>query len=290
MIVLTLSRNFFMSAKNLSIHPTAIVAEGAKVAADVKIGAYAVIGENVSLGEGTQVNAHAVIDGYTTIGKNNVIFQFSSVGSVPQDLKYRGEASRLEIGDNNIVREYVTLQPGTEKGCMVTRIGDGNLFMVGSHVGHDAQIGNQNVFANYCSLAGHVTVGNRVTVGGLSGIHQFVRIGDLAILGAGAMVAQDIPPYCLAQGDHAKLLGLNRVGLNRAGFSSADIVRLRKLFRLLIWPFKDESGKTLTMAQRIALHSESFADLAAAQAFIAFLKEESSRGIAAINRKKSEEE
>lgn len=272
------------------IHPSAIVADGAKVAAGVKIGAYAVIGENVSLGEGTQVNAHAVVDGYTTIGKNNVIFQFASVGSVPQDLKYRGEASRLEVGDNNIIREYVTLQPGTEKGCMVTKIGDGNLFMVGTHVGHDALIGNQNVFANYCSLAGHVVVGNKVTIGGLSGIHQFVRIGDLAIMGAGAMVAQDIPPYCLAQGDHAKLLGLNKIGLNRAGFQSTELSRLRKLFRQVLWPRKNEDGVSLSMSQRIEECQADYSDFEAARQFIEFIKAAGSRGIASVNRKKTEED
>lgn len=217
----------------LEIHSTAIVHANAKIGQGTSVGPYSVIGEHVSIGCGNRIGSHVVIEGYTNLGDENQVYQFASVGSAPQDLKYKGEASRLEIGNKNIIREYVTLQPGTANAGMLTRIGDGNLFMACSHVGHDAQIGNGNVFANSAALAGHVEVGNRVTVGGMVGVHQFVRIGDLSLLGAGAMVAKDIPPFCMAQGDRAKLIGINRVGLERAGFQSDEIVKLRAIYREL---------------------------------------------------------
>lgn len=273
------------------IHSTAIVDANAKIADNVSIGAYSIIGPHVSIGAGTKIGPHVVIDGHTKIGENNQIFQFASLGSTPQDLKYKGEPSELHLGDNNTIREYVTLQPGTQTGCMISKIGSNNLFMVGSHVGHDAIVGDSNVFANYCCLAGHVTIENRVTIGGLSGIHQFVRVGQLSILGAGAMVAQDVPPFCIAQGDHARLLGINKVGVSRAGYSSQEITHLRKLYRQLFWSKKidregsdRESGST-TLSKRIEDMEQQLSGFKAGALMIEFLKSETKRGVASANRR-----
>lgn len=232
------------------IHPTAIVSEKAVIGAECTIGPYSVIGPKVVIGAGTSVGSHVVIEGITHIGKENKIFQFASIGAIPQDLKYHGEESTLEIGDRNIIREYVTLQPGTQGGGMHTTIGNSNLFMANSHVGHDCRLGNFNIIANSVAIAGHVTVGDGVTLGGLCGIHQFVRLGDYALLGAGAMVNKDVPPYCLAQGDRAKLAGINRVGLERRGFSNEDIRTLKNLYRELfltegLWRERIEKAKQL---------------------------------------------
>lgn len=213
------------------IHSTAIVHPQAELGMDVSIGAYSIIGPNVLIGDASVVGPHAVIDGNTTLGKQNRVFQFASVGSVPQDLKYKGEASVLVIGDRNIIREYVTLQPGTLGGGMRTSIGDGNLFMASSHVGHDSVVGNGNVLANSVALAGHVTVGSHAVFGGMVGVHQFCRIGDYALLAGGSMVGQDIPPYVIAQGDRAVLRGINVVALKRAGFCEADIAYIKRLYR-----------------------------------------------------------
>ena len=216
-----------------AIHPTAIIAEGAKLAADVRVGAYAVIGPEVRIGRGSTVGPHAVVDGRTTIGELNRIFQFASVGAEPQDLKYRGEESRLEIGNRNIIREFATLNPGTAGGGMVTVLGDDNLLMNYAHVGHDSRIGSHCVFANSAALAGHVTVEDHAIVGGLAAIHQFVRIGESAILGGGAMVVHDVPPFCSATGDRARLRGLNVVGLRRRGFTAQQVRTIKRAYRLL---------------------------------------------------------
>lgn len=219
------------SSQAVTIHPTAIVSEGAQIGAGSVIGAYSIIGPKVVIGAGSKIGPHVVIEGNTRIGDDNIIFQFASIGSAPQDLKYQGEDSLLEIGDRNKIREYVTLQPGTKGGGMRTSIGSDNLFMANSHVGHDSRIGNGNVLANSSAIAGHVEIGSGVTLGGLTGVHQFVRLGDLSILGAGSMVNKDVPPFCIAQGDRAHLFGINKVALERKGFSADDIARLRQLYR-----------------------------------------------------------
>lgn len=213
------------------IHPTAIVAPGAVLGAGTIVGPYTIIGPHVRVGERCRIGPHVVLDGYTTLGAENIIFQFASVGAPPQDLKYRGEPSTLVLGDRNIIREYVTLQPGTTNGGMATTIGHGNLFMANSHVGHDSHLGDGNVIANSAAIAGHVRILDRVTIGGLCGIHQFVTVGDQAIIGGGAMVSQDIPPYTMAQGDRAKLIGLNKIGLERHGMAPEAISRLKRLYR-----------------------------------------------------------
>jgi UDP-N-acetylglucosamine acyltransferase len=206
---------------------------GAELDGGVEVGPYAVIGPKVRIGKATWIGPHAVIEGNTTIGRENRIFQFASVGAIPQDLKYSGEESSLVIGDHNIIREFATLNPGTTGGGMVTLVGDHNLFMVYSHVAHDCQIGNYTVVANSANLGGHVVLEDYVRVMALVGIHQFVRVGESAILGAGAMVPLDVPPYCNATGDRARLFGLNLVGLKRRGFSASQIAVLKKAYRTL---------------------------------------------------------
>jgi len=215
------------------VHPTAIVDARAEIDGDVQIGPYCVIGAGVRIGKGCQVHSHAVISGRTTLGEGNVVFPFASIGDTPQDLKYKGEPSELLIGNRNTIREYVSLNPGTTGGGMVTRVGDQNLLMMQCHIAHDCLLGDRNVVANGATLGGHVVIEDFVIVGGLVGIHQFVRIGTGAILGAGSMVSKDVPPYCNATGDRAKLHGLNLEGLKRRGFDRTVIALLRKAYRIV---------------------------------------------------------
>ncbi len=214
------------------IHATALVHPAAKIAPGVQIGPYSIIGENVTIGEGTVVGPHVVIDGHTTLGKSNRIFPFASLGSAPQDLKYKGEASTLEIGDGNQIREYVTMNPGTEGGGMVTRIGNQNLLMVSVHIAHDCIIGNRNIFANGATMAGHVIVEDDAIIGGMAGVHQFARVGRGAMMSGGTLAPLDIPPYCIAQGDRAQLFGLNVIGLRRRGFTSEQVRALKQAYKL----------------------------------------------------------
>ena len=217
----------------MSVHPTAIVAPGARLHASVEVGPYAVIGPQVEIGAGTTVGPHAVIDGRTRLGERNKVFQFASVGAPPQDLKYAGEDSALEIGNENLIREFTTLHKGTTGGGGVTRIGDRNLFMAYAHVAHDCQVGNGCVLANAATLGGHVEVGNHVILGGLAAVHQFARIGQHAFVAGGAMVVMDVPPFCTAQGDRAELAGINSIGLARHGFSEEQIGRVKEAYRIL---------------------------------------------------------
>ena len=214
------------------LHPTAVIDPKAELASDVEVGAYAVIGSGVKIGKGSKIKSHALIEGRTTLGQGNIVFPFASVGSVPQDLKYRGEPSELIIGDNNTIREYASLNPGTSGGGMITRVGDQNLLMMYCHIAHDCIVGNRNVIANGATLGGHVVIEDNVIVGGLVGIHQFVRIGAGAIVGAGSMVSKDVAPYCNATGDRAKLRGLNLEGLKRRGLDSSKIDAIRKAYRI----------------------------------------------------------
>ena len=215
------------------VHPTAIVEAGAQLGKDVEVGPYCFIGSKVRIGKGTRIKSHAVVEGHTTLGEGNLIFQFATVGSVPQDLKYRGENSQLVIGHHNSIREFASLNPGTSGGGMVTRVGDHNLLMMYCHIAHDCLLGSRNIIANGATLGGHVVIEDYVIVGGLVGIHQFVRVGMGAILGAGSMVSKDIPPYCNATGDRAELRGLNLEGLKRRGFSKEKIEILKKSYRII---------------------------------------------------------
>jgi UDP-N-acetylglucosamine acyltransferase len=217
----------------MSVHPTAIVAPGARLHPSVEVGPYAVIGPSVEIGAGSTVGPHAVIEGRTRIGERNRVFHFASVGAQPQDLKYAGEDSALEIGNENLIREFTTLHKGTTGGGGVTRIGDRNLFMAYSHVAHDCQVRSGCVFANGATLGGHVEVGDHAILGGLAAVHQFTRIGPHAFLAGGTMVVMDIPPFCMAQGDRAELVGVNSIGLARHGYTEEQITRVKEAYRIL---------------------------------------------------------
>jgi UDP-N-acetylglucosamine acyltransferase len=215
-----------------NVHPTAIVDLRAELDSSVEVGPYCLLGAGVKIGKESKIHSHAVIQGRTTLGEGNEVFPFATIGSIPQDLKYKGEPSELLIGNRNTIREYVSLNPGTAGGGMVTRVGDRNLLMMYCHIAHDCIIGNHNVIANGATLGGHVVIEDFVIVGGLVGIHQFVKIGTGAILGAGSMVSKDVPPYCNATGDRARLRGLNVEGLKRRGFQKSVIEAIHKAYRI----------------------------------------------------------
>lgn len=253
------------------VHPTALVAGGAELADDVVIGPYALVGPQVTIGRGTTVGPHAVIEGHTTIGSENRIFQFAAIGAVTPDLKYRGEDSQLIIGDRNSIREFTTLHTGTAGGGMITRVGNDNLLMPYTHVAHDCTVGDHNILANGAQLGGHVTLQDYVNVSALVGIHQFSRIGESAILGAGSMVSQDVAPFCNATGDRAVLYGLNLLGLRRRGFSDETIAALRQAYRIMF-----RSGlKVAAAAERIRAELPTVPEVAR---FLSFI-EVSERGV-----------
>ena len=254
------------------IHPTAIVAPGAELAGDVVIGPYCVIGGEVRLGRRVSAWSHAVVDGRTTIGEGTRLFPFASIGLEPQDLKYRGEKSELVIGCNNTIREYVTMNPGTAGGGMVTRIGNDCLFMVGAHVAHDCQIGNHVVMANNATLAGHVVVEDYAVLGGLSAVHQFVRIGKHAMIGGMSGVERDVIPYGQVMGDRARLYGLNIIGMQRRGFSREDIQGLRNAYQFL---FSTDG----TFIDRVNETAERFSGIGPVDDIIEFIRADSSRAI-----------
>ncbi len=227
------------------IHATAIVHPRAHIGANVSIGPYAIIGEHVTLGEGTSVGAHAVITGHTTIGRDNRIFQFVSLGEVPQDKKYAGEPTRLEIGERNVIREFCTFNIGTAQDQGVTRIGDDNWIMAYVHIAHDCQVGNQTIFANNTALAGHVAIGDYTVLGGYTGVHQFCKIGTHVITAINAVVYKDIPPYVMAAGsDGAKPNGINSEGLKRRGFTPQAIAAVKQAYKTLY-----RNGLTLEQAK-----------------------------------------
>lgn len=215
------------------IDQRAIVSEGAKLHPTVEVGPYAIIGPNVEIGEGTRIGPHAVVDGWTTIGADAVIFHHASVGTIPQDLKYKGEPTRLEVGDRTIIREFATLNIGTVGGGGLSKVGSDCLLMAYSHVAHDCIVGDHVIMANSATLAGHVIVDDFVIIGGLSAVHQFVRIGEHAIIGGCSAVSLDVPPYVTASGNRAKLFGLNLIGLKRRDFSPDTIKGLKTAYRIL---------------------------------------------------------
>ncbi len=233
------------------IHPTAIVHPNAKIGAHVEIGAYSLIGEHVEIGDSTWIGPHVVINGHTTIGRDNRIFQFASLGEVPQDKKYAGEPTRLEIGDRNTIREFCTFNLGTAQDVGVTRVGNDNWIMAYVHIAHDCQVGNNTTFANNSQLAGHVHIDDWAILGGFTGVHQFCRVGAHCMTAVGTVILQDVPPYIMAAGNTASPYGLNAEGLKRRGFSAEALQALKRAYRTLY-----KSGLMLEEA-RIKLEEEA---------------------------------
>lgn len=254
------------------IHKTAIVEDGASIGDGVVIGPYCVVGSRVTLGDKVELKSHVVIDGKTTIGAGTVVFPFASLGQPPQDLKFKGEDSELVIGARCKIREHVTMNPGTEGGGMVTRIGDNCLVMVGAHVAHDCIVGNHCILANNATLAGHVVMGDYAFIGGLSAVHQFVRIGAHAMIGGMSGVENDVIPYGLVMGDRARLSGLNLVGLERRGFDREAIQALRRAYRMLFGP----DG---TLGERVDEVASSFAENNLVGEIVEFIRAKSSRAL-----------
>lgn len=253
------------------IHPSAIVHPGAKLGENVSIGAYSVIGEHVEIGSDTRIGPHAVIEGHTRIGKNNRVFQFCSLGAVPQDKKYADEPTRLEIGDGNTIREFCTLNCGTAQDAGVTRLGDDNWIMAYVHVAHDCQIGSHTIFANNAQLAGHVHVGDYAILGGFTGVHQFVRIGAHSFTAIATVLVHDLPPYVMASGDTAKPHGINSEGLRRRGFSAEALAEIKRAYKTLY-----KSGLTLDQARvQLAEHARACAEIGLLSDFL----QASTRGI-----------
>lgn len=257
---------------SVTIHPSAVVDPAARLGTGVEVGPFCVVGPDVELGDGVRLLSHVAVAGRTRIGGGTMVYPFASLGHAPQDLKYKGEPSELVIGRNNRIRESVTMNPGTEGGGMVTRIGDNGLFMVGVHVGHDCIIGNNVIMANNATLGGHVEIGDFAVLGGLCAVHQFVRIGAHAMIGGMTGVEADVIPYGLVKGERGFLAGLNLVGLERRGFAKEEINGLRAAFRQLF-------GGEGTLAERKAQVAESFADRQLVTELLAFLTERGSRAL-----------
>lgn len=255
-----------------NIHSTAVVEDGASIDDSARIGPFCVIGADVSIGAGTVLHSHVAVAGRTTIGKDNNIFPFASIGHAPQDLKYRGEPSEVIIGNRNVIREQVTINPGTEGGGMKTSVGDDCLIMVAAHVAHDCQIANNAILVNNATLAGHVSIGEFAIIGGLSAVHQFVRIGKHAMIGGCSGVENDVIPYGSVLGNRAHLAGLNLVGLKRRGFSRDVIHDLRNAYRLLFAP----EG---TLGERLVDVAELFGENEPVMDIVNFIGEQSSRAI-----------
>ncbi|MEX2615974.1 MAG: acyl-ACP--UDP-N-acetylglucosamine O-acyltransferase [Alphaproteobacteria bacterium] len=254
------------------IHPTAIVDPAASLGDDVEIGPYCIVGADVVLADRVRLHSHVVIGGKTDIGAETEIFPFASIGLVPQDLKYSGEESTLVIGRRNRIREYVTMNPGTADGGMVTRVGDNCLFMVSAHVAHDCIVGDNVIMANNATLGGHVVVGDFAILGGLSAVHQFVRIGRHAIIGGMSGVENDVIPYGSVVGDRGQLSGLNIIGLKRRNFANKEIHNLRTAYRML---FAEEG----TMVERVDDVSAIFGDNAVIMEIVEFMRATSQRGL-----------
>ena len=255
------------------IHPTAIISSSVRLGEGVSVGAYCVVDGNVEIGADSRLVSHVSVSGNTTIGKNCQIFPFASLGHIPQDLKYHGESSRLVIGDNNTIREHVTMNTGTEGGGMLTQVGDNCLFMVGAHVAHDCKVGNNVILANNATLAGHVEVGDFAIIGGLAAVHQFVRIGAQAVVGGMSGVEHDVIPYGSVVGERANLAGLNLVGLKRRGFDRDTIHALRNAYKMV---FEEEAD---TLAIRAERAKEAYKDFPAVLEILDFASEKSHRSL-----------
>lgn len=258
------------------IHPTAIVAPGAVLGDKVSIGPYSIIGEHVRLGAGTRVAPHCVIDGHTTIGPDNHFYRFCSIGGIPQDKKYQGEPTTLEIGAGNTFREFVTVNIGTAQDVGATRLGDDNWIMAYVHIAHDCQLGSHIVMANSVQLAGHIHIDDWAIVGGLSAVHQFVRIGAHTMIGGTSSVRQDVPPYVIGAGDSFRPVGINSEGLSRRGFTAADIQVLKDAYKIL---YRRKLDVEQAIQALTALQADHPAEAPAVQTLLDFLRA-SNRGIA----------
>ena len=234
-----------------NIHSTALIAKEACLDSSVEVGPYSIIGPHVRVGCGTKIGPHVVVEGHTTIGSDNTFFQFASIGAAPQDKKYQGEPTKLEIGDRNTIREFCTFNLGTVQDAGVTRIGNDNWMMAYVHIAHDCQVGNNTIFANNASLAGHVEVGDWVILGGFSGVHQFCKIGAHAMLGMNTSLTQDVPPFLILSGNPAAAHGLNIEGLKRRGFTREQINGIRKAYKLIY-----KSGLTLDQAKLALIEAQ----------------------------------
>ncbi|MDD5451830.1 MAG: acyl-ACP--UDP-N-acetylglucosamine O-acyltransferase [Desulfovibrionales bacterium] len=255
----------------MKIHPTAIVDTNAVLAEGVEIGPYVIIGNDVKIGARTTVGPHTTIEGCTTIGEDCKIAQFATIGAAPQDMKYKGNPTAVEIGNGNIIREYVTIHRGTENGGRVTRIGDYNFLMAYTHIAHDCKIGNHVIFANCATLGGHVEIQDHAVLGGLVAVHQFSRIGGYAFVGGLSGIIKDIPPYVIASGERAKLFGINIIGLKRHNFSPEAIDALRSAYKLIV-------RSPLTLKEAVETAEREVLQVPEVQYFIDFIKN-SKRGI-----------
>lgn len=255
----------------IDVHPSALVDPKARLGAGVKVGPYSVIGPEVTLADGVEVGAHVVVTGQTTVGEATRIFPFTSLGDEPQDKSFSGERTRLEIGAANVIREHVTVHVGTPRGGGCTRIGDDNLIMTSTHVGHDCQIGSHVILASYTGLAGHVIIEDFVVLGAYAGIHQFCRVGESVMCGANAKLSLDAPPFAMVVGDHARLAGLNTVGLKRRGFGPEQRRALKRAFRLLF-------SSKLRLEVALAQVREELADSEEVARLVRFI-EKSERGV-----------
>ncbi|MFZ7318793.1 acyl-ACP--UDP-N-acetylglucosamine O-acyltransferase [Comamonas jiangduensis] len=259
-----------------NIHPTAIIHEGAQLHPSVTVGAYSIIGPHVSIGAGTCVGPHCVIEGHTSIGVDNHIFQFASLGAQPQDKKYAGEPTRLAIGNRNTIREFCTFNTGTSQDSGVTRIGDDNWIMAYVHIAHDCVVGNNTILANNATLAGHVHLGDWVILGGLTGVHQFVKIGAHAMAGFASRVAQDVPPFMMIEGNPLAVRGFNLEGLRRRGFTPERLKAVKQMHRLLYRQGLTLEDAMQAIAALLQEMPEAAQDIALMQSFLAT----STRGIA----------
>lgn len=255
----------------MSIHSLSIIDPQAKIGIGVKIGPFCVIGPNVELGDNVELKSHVVIDGFTKIGEGTKIYPFASIGTAPQDLKYSGEESKVIIGQKNTIREYVTIQPGTQGGGMLTEIGDNNLLMIGVHIAHDCKVGHNCIFANNATLAGHVTIADGAVLGGLAAVRQYVRIGAGAMVGGLSPVVQDVLPYVTVSCEKAKIDGMNIIGMKRKGFDLKEIQAAQNVIDGL---FDDTDG---TMAERIANLREEYADDKSAKMILDFVESQETK-------------
>lgn len=271
--------NYKNTIINENIHRTAIIEDGAEIGDNVKIGPFCYVGKNVKIGDGTELKQSVIIDGYTTIGENNIIYPFAVIGQEPQDLKFEGEKSAIEIGDNNRIREHCTIHPGTKGDHLITKIGNNNLFMVNTHIAHDCVVGSNCIFANNATLGGHVHVGDFVVIGGMSAIHQKVRIGQHAMIGGVTGVVEDVIPYgVVVAPERASLEGINLIGLKRRNFTTEEMNSLRHFYKEV---FLTDNGALFDTVEEL---KEKYKDSETVQDIIEFLFEDTKRQICVKKR------